>query len=104
MRFGDCLFNLPRGELRRNGEVVKLTTASKPKQFDVCYELFAAEAKARQAYRFAIAHANAPERAEAVAERIRNDFPEARMYINDVAAVMGAHIGPGAIVMSFLGR
>jgi two-component system phosphate regulon response regulator OmpR len=26
VRFGDCLFNIPRGELRRNGEVVKLTT------------------------------------------------------------------------------
>lgn len=26
VRFGECLFNVPRGELRRNGEVVKLTT------------------------------------------------------------------------------
>lgn len=86
------------------GDVVKLTTASKPKQFDVCYELFAAEAKARGAYRFAVAHANAQARAEAMAERIKADFPEGSMYINDVAAVMGAHIGPGAIVMSFLGR
>ena len=26
VRFGDCLFNVTRGELRRNGELVKLTT------------------------------------------------------------------------------
>lgn len=26
VRFGDCLFNVPRGELRRHGELVKLTT------------------------------------------------------------------------------
>ncbi len=26
VRFGECLFNVARGELRRNGEVVKLTT------------------------------------------------------------------------------
>jgi two-component system phosphate regulon response regulator OmpR len=26
VRFGDCLFNIPRGELRRSGELVKLTT------------------------------------------------------------------------------
>lgn len=26
VRFGDCLFNMPRGELRRAGELVKLTT------------------------------------------------------------------------------
>lgn len=26
VRFGECVFNIPRGELRRNGELVKLTT------------------------------------------------------------------------------
>jgi two-component system phosphate regulon response regulator OmpR len=26
VRFGDCLFNVPRGELRRSGELIKLTT------------------------------------------------------------------------------
>jgi two-component system phosphate regulon response regulator OmpR len=26
VRFGECLFNIPRGELRRSGELVKLTT------------------------------------------------------------------------------
>lgn len=26
VRFGDCVFNIPRGELRRSGELVKLTT------------------------------------------------------------------------------
>jgi DegV family protein with EDD domain len=97
------LRRVPILSLGPEGEVIKLTTAAKPKQFDALWKLFLAEAKARQAYRVGIAHANAPERAREMADRVRAELPDASLYINDVAAVMGAHIGPGAIVMSFLG-
>ena len=97
------LRRVPILSLGPEGEVIKLTTAAKPKQFEVMWKLFLEQAKARGAYRFGVAHANAPERAREMADRVRAEFPGASIYINDVAAVMGAHIGPGAIVMSFLG-
>ncbi|HEV7242881.1 MAG TPA: DegV family protein [Thermoanaerobaculia bacterium] len=99
----NSLRRVPILSIGSEGEVIKLTTAAKPKQFDVMWKIFLAEAKARHAYRFGIAHANAPDRAREMADRVRGEFPGASLYINDVAAVMGAHIGPGAIVMSFLG-
>jgi DegV family protein with EDD domain len=99
----NSLRQVPLLSIDSEGAVTKVTTATKPKQFDALCKLFIEQAKACRAYRFGIAHANAPERARELATRVRTAFPNASMYTNDVAAVMGAHIGPGAIVMSFLG-
>ena len=46
----------------------------------------------------AVQHLAAPERAEAVASVLRERVPRLRrMYISEVGAVVGAHVGPGLI-------
>ncbi|MDQ4038869.1 MAG: DegV family protein [Actinomycetota bacterium] len=46
----------------------------------------------------AVQHLAAPERAEAVAAVLRERVPQLhRMYISEVGAVVGAHVGPGLI-------
>ena len=48
-------------------------------------------------------HLAAPERAEAMAERLRERIPGLReLYVGEVGAVIGAHVGPGllAVVVS----
>ena len=46
----------------------------------------------------AVQHLAAPERAGEVAERLRARLPKARsMYVGEVGAVVGAHVGPGML-------
>jgi DegV family protein with EDD domain len=45
----------------------------------------------------AVCHVNALAGAEALAERIRERFPQAQIYIADAGPTMAVHIGPGAL-------
>jgi fatty acid-binding protein DegV len=45
----------------------------------------------------AVCHVNAPAEAQSFAERVRECFPQAQIYISDVGPVMAVHIGPGAL-------
>jgi len=45
----------------------------------------------------AVCHANALAAAQAFAERVRKQFPQAQIYIADIGPVMAVHIGPGAL-------
>jgi DegV family protein with EDD domain len=45
----------------------------------------------------AICHVNALAAAEALAERVRQQFPQAQIYIADAGPAMAVHIGPGAL-------
>jgi fatty acid-binding protein DegV len=44
-----------------------------------------------------IAHASAPERANFVAEQVRGVYPVGQLSITDLAATIGAQLGPGTI-------
>jgi DegV family protein with EDD domain len=45
----------------------------------------------------AVCHVNALAAAEALAERVRAQFPHAQIYIADAGPAMAVHIGPGAV-------
>jgi len=60
-------------------------------------ELAAREAGDREVD-VAVQHLAAPERAGEVAQRLRARLPKARsMYVGEVGAVVGAHVGPGML-------
>lgn len=46
----------------------------------------------------AVHHLAAPERAERLAEELRNRLPDLReLYVSELGAAIGAHVGPGAV-------
>ncbi len=54
--------------------------------------------------RFAVAHANAPKKAEWLCKQIQNDFEGENTMVVDVSPALGAHAGPGAAGVAFLGE
>jgi fatty acid kinase fatty acid binding subunit len=59
---------------------------------------FDADTRDSQALRVGIAHADAPERAEALAEMVRRTRPQAELEIvTELGPVVGAHAGPGTV-------
>jgi DegV family protein with EDD domain len=49
----------------------------------------------------AVMHANAPERAAELAERVREGLGPAELIVTEFTAVMGAHTGPGFLGLAF---
>ncbi|MCH7607687.1 MAG: DegV family protein [Chloroflexi bacterium] len=47
--------------------------------------------------RIAVMHANAPERAEELAERLRAELGPAELFVTEFTPVIGAHVGPGLV-------
>jgi fatty acid kinase fatty acid binding subunit len=59
---------------------------------------FAAETRHAPSVRVGIAHADAPERAEALAEMVRRQRPAAQLeLVTTLGPVVGAHAGPGTV-------
>jgi DegV family protein with EDD domain len=59
---------------------------------------FEADTRDSQALRVGIAHADAPERAEALAQMVRRTRPQAELEIvTELGPVVGAHAGPGTV-------
>ena len=54
--------------------------------------------------RFAVAHANAPESANWLEEQIKKQFETREVMIVNVSPGLGAHVGPGAAGVAFLGE
>lgn len=59
--------------------------------------LAAARAKGAAAVRIAVMHANAPERAEELAERLRSMLDPLELFVTEFTPVIGAHTGPGLV-------
>jgi hypothetical protein len=53
---------------------------------------------------FAVAHANAPEKAEWFVQRIKRQFEVSDVMVVNVSPALGAHAGPGAAGVAFLGE
>ena len=47
--------------------------------------------------RIAVMHANAPDRAEELAERLRTELEPAELFVTEFTPVIGAHVGPGLV-------
>jgi hypothetical protein len=67
-------------------------------------EVVKREAAGKRNLRFLVAHANAPETAEFHADWIRKYFEVPEVSIVSVSPALGAHAGPGAAGIAFLGE
>lgn len=67
-------------------------------------ELVCKEATGKKQLKFAVAHANAPETADWFVEQIQRQFEAREVMIVNVSPVLGAHAGPGAAGVAFLGK
>ena len=47
--------------------------------------------------RIAVMHADAPDRAEELAERLREELEPAELFVTEFTPVIGAHVGPGLV-------
>lgn len=62
------------------------------------------EARGKRSLRFGVAHANAPKRAAWITERLRRTFETDNVIVVNVSPALGAHAGPGAVGVAFLGE
>lgn len=67
-------------------------------------EIVKREAVGKRKLQFMVGHANAPERAEVHAAWLRRQFEVSDVPIVPVSPALGAHAGPGAIAIAFLGE
>jgi len=51
-----------------------------------------------------ISHADCIEDAQSIEEMIHADYPQVKVVISDIGPVIGAHTGPGALALCFLGK
>jgi len=67
-------------------------------------QLVCKEATGRRNLRFAVAHSNAPHKADWFMEQIKRQFEVKDVMIVNVSPALGAHAGPGAAGVAFLGE
>lgn len=51
-----------------------------------------------------LSHSDCMEDAKSLVEMIKNEFASAQIAIGDIGPVIGAHTGPGALILSYLGK
>ena len=66
-------------------------------------KLVCKEAMGKRNLKFAVAHANDLEKASWLSERIKREFEVQDVMIVNVSPALGAHAGPGAAGVAFLG-
>jgi DegV family protein with EDD domain len=83
----------------QEGEVVPIKRVrGNQKAFLEFVRAFREDSPAGSGLRVGIAHADAPERAEALAEMVRGERPDAEIEITTtLGAVIGTHAGPGCV-------
>jgi DegV family protein with EDD domain len=81
-----------------NGRVVPLEKVrTSARAFNRLVQL-AVEAAGEQDVWVAVHHLEAAERAERLADELRNRLPRMReLYVSEIGAAIGAHVGPGAV-------
>lgn len=67
-------------------------------------QLVCEAAMGKRNLRFAVAHANAPEKAEWFVKQIKRQFEVSDVMVVNVSPALGAHAGPGAAGVAFLGE
>ena len=67
-------------------------------------DLVCKQAMGKRKLRFAVAHANAPEKANWLVAQIRKQFEVREVMVVSVSPALGAHAGPGAAGIAFLGE
>ncbi|RMF67875.1 MAG: DegV family EDD domain-containing protein [Calditrichaeota bacterium] len=67
-------------------------------------QLVGEHASGKRNLKFAVGHADAPEKAEWLAARIKRQFEVKDVMLVNVSPALGAHAGPGAAGVAFLGE
>jgi hypothetical protein len=67
-------------------------------------QLVCEAAMGKRNLRFAVAHANAPEKADWFVQQIKRQFEVSEVMVANVSPALGAHAGPGAAGVAFLGE
>ena len=89
------------------GELVSLSTArGRKKSLSViCNEMLESMGKYKESDdAIGIVHGDSPEDAEYLANLIREQLPNKELIINTIAPSIGAHSGPGAIGLCYMGE
>ena len=72
-----------------------------PKALDTIIDYVARRAAPGIPLHAAVMHADAPQRAEELAGRIRERFSPAELFLTEFTSVMGVHTGPGFVGVAF---
>ena len=90
--------------LDSSGKVEALTkTFGGKAALEKTVKLVCKEAMGKRNLKFAVAHANDLEKASWLSERIKREFEVQDVMIVNVSPALGAHAGPGAAGVAFLG-
>jgi DegV family protein with EDD domain len=54
--------------------------------------------------RLAVMHAQAPDDAERIRARLAADLPDVEVEVGEIGAVLGTHVGPGAVGLTYITR
>jgi DegV family protein with EDD domain len=74
-------------------------TRTRGKAIEAAYQSFFAKMKPDRPLHIAVMHANVPDLAQEIADRIRREYASAELIVALTSAVLGTHIGPGAIAL-----
>ena len=98
-KFAGQLLNVKPILTIADGEVVPITRVrGNQKAMQEFVDRFTASSENRSSVRVGIAHADAPERADALVTMVRAERPEAEIeVVTTLGAVVGTHAGPGTV-------
>lgn len=85
----------------QSGEIEPAGRArTRKKAINMLFESFFAELDTSKSLRIAVLHGNAPDEAEALAERIQREYAPKELIINMTGPVLGINTGPSALALS----
>lgn len=75
-------------------------TRTRSKAVEGMYQAFFEEMDVSKPMHIAVHDAAAPQDAQAMVERIRNQYHPAELYVTPLTPVIGAHVGPGTLAIT----
>ena len=84
----------------RTGEIKLATrTRTRSKALETLYQSFFQQVDVSRPLHVAVMHGQVPEEAQAIAERIRQEYAPRELFVALTSPVLGIHTGPGAIAL-----
>ena len=76
------------------------SSRTRSKAIEATYQAFFARMKPGRPLHVAVHHARAEQACQALAERVRTEYPTAEVIMNGITPVLGTHGGPGALALA----
>jgi DegV family protein with EDD domain len=98
-KFAGQLLNVKPILTIADGEVIPITRVrGNQKAMQEFVDRFTSSSESRPSLRIGIAHADAPERADALVDMVKGERPQAEIeVVTTLGAVVGTHAGPGTV-------